>query len=237
MTKIETIKYTQACIATSWSCPKNSFRKNENVIFETDKTFFEIATYGHNAVIRADSKIVDWCCAELSDIPASFIMDGDKLYAIEKKLRGYGKKLSGQHVYYLHLNPAVTVAKPRGFTFELYGKDRVSELYPDNRFNNALGDNDKGTELAIVARKNSDIAAIVAVDSYHRGLRQIGIDTLSQYRGKGLAKYLVKQMAVECERRDQVPIYATWNANIASTRTVLGAGFCPVWVAYYAEDV
>jgi GNAT superfamily N-acetyltransferase len=107
-------------------------------------------------------------------------------------------------------------------------------LYADKRFDNALNYDAMGEVLALVARMNNDIAAIVAVDDYNYGLWQIGIDTVDLYRGKGLAAYLVKEIALESERRNQVPFYTTWSANIASTRTAIAAGFVPVWIGYFA---
>ena len=236
MTKQDIIKYAQTCVAKDWACTEDCFIKSENVIFETDKTFFEIITFGFNAVIRANKNIVDWCIDNFSKKPAGEILDGECLYLIETKMREYGKKLGGEHINFLHLHPEIVIPKPSGFTFELYEKDRISELYLDNRFENALGTDATRTELAIVARKENDIAAIVAVDSHHHGLWQMGIDTVSSYRGRGLAVYLVKEMAIESEKRNQIPFYATWSANIASLRVTLGAGFRPVWTKYFAVD-
>ena len=235
MTKQEKIKYAQKCISATWSCPESSFTRSENVIFETDQTFFEIITFGYNAVIRADKKIFNWCINSFLNTPFAEIMDGENLYLIESKMREHGKKLGGEHINFMHLHPEITVQKPGGFTFEMYEKDRVIELYSDKRFENALGCDAKGTELAIVARKENDLAAIAAVDSHHHGLRQLGIDTVKAYRGKGLAVFLVKELTIECEKRNQVPFYATWSANIASLRVALGAGFSPVWTTYFAE--
>ena len=237
MTKQEKIKHTQACIAKAWACTEDSFTKDKNIIFETDKQFFEIATFGYNAVIRADKSVVDWCFNNFSNVPAEEIMDGENLFHIEAKMREHGKKLGGEHLNFLHLHPEAVIPTPAGFTFELYEKDRICELYSDNRFENALGDDAINTALAIVAKKENEIAAIVAVDSHHRGLWQMGIDTLAAHRGQGLAAYLVKEMALESERRNQVPFYATWSANIASMRVALGAGFRPVWTRYFSENI
>ncbi len=237
MTKLDKIKYVQTCISTSWSCPEDVFSQRKNIIIETDKAFFEIVTFGSNAVIRADKEIFNWCVESFSDIPVIDIMDGENLYSIEKKMREYGRKLGGEHIRYLHLNPDAIVQRPCGFTFELYEKDRLPELYLDNRFDSALNYEYKGEVLAIVARKDKDIAAVVAVDDYHHGLWQIGIDTVVDYRGQGLAAYLVKEIAMESKKRNQVPFYTTWSPNIASTRTAISAGFSPIWMEYFAENI
>jgi len=237
MTRPDKINYVQSVIAKEWLCSEDFFNKKENIFLEADKTFFEIITFGHNAVIRADKKIIDWCTNLFTNMPASEIMDGENLYLIEQKMREHNKKLGGQYISYLHLCPEVKVQKPDGFTFQLYEKENMSPLYNDYRFENALNHDAKGEVLAIVARQSSETASMVGVDDYNYGLWQIGIDTVDCYRGKGLAAYLVKEIAIESEKRNQIPYYATWGANVASMRTVIKAGFLPVWTSYFAEDL
>jgi len=246
MTKKDKINHAINCKATEWSCPQDTFNKKENEFLETDKVFFGIITFGHNALIMADRKIIDWCAETLSGVSACEILDSEYLYLIQKKLREHGKKLGEENTRYLHLYPEQKVEKPVGFTFELYEKDRVPALYIDSSFDNALNYDAKGEVLAIVARNEinkindrneGEIASIGGADDYHLGLWQIGIDTVDRYRGKGLAAYLVKEMALESEKRNQVPFYTTWHSNIASTRTALSAGFSPVWIEYFAENL
>jgi len=238
MTKKEKITHAMKCKATEWSCPEDVFSRVENEFIETDKTFFGIITFGGNALIMADKKIIDWCVETLSNVPAYGILDSDYLYMIQNKLREHGRKLGEENTRYLHLYPEQKVEKPQGFIFELYEKDRMSLLYNiSDRFDNALNYDAKSEVLAIIARNRDEIASIVGVDDYHIGLWQIGIDTTENYRGKGLAAYLVKEMALESEKRGQVPFYTTWHSNLASIRTALSAGFSPVWVEYFAENL
>jgi len=89
----------------------------------------------------------------------------------------------------------------------------------------------------LVAKKDNEMVSIVAADDYNYGLWQIGIDTIDLYKGKGLAAYLVKEVALESEKRGQTPLYTTWIPNIASVRTALRAGFLPAWTGYFAEDI
>jgi len=237
MNKQDKITYVQNCIANDWGNQADIFIKNENVIVETDKAFFEITTFGFNAVIRADKEIVDWCRNMFSNVPANLIIDGENFYQIEKKLREHGKRLAGEHVRFLYIGSVPRVEKPEGYTFTWYEKEKLQFLYEDDRFDSALNYHEKGEVLALVARKDNEIVAVVAVDDYCYGLWQIGIDTLEAERGKGLAAYLIQEIARESEKRNQVPFYTTWSANLASFRAALKAGFLPVWVWYYAEDI
>ena len=236
MTKQEKILYAQKCLSSIWSCPENVFSCDKNIVIKSEEIFFEVVTFGKNAVIRANEQIIDWCAEKFSNVPPEYVMDGENLFLIESKLREYGKKLCGEHIRYMRLLSEKRIEKPFGFTFETYEKERIHELYNDKGFENALGYEPGGEELAIVARKNNEIAAIVAADSNIKGFWQMGIDTVPKYRNHGLAAYIVEKLAIEAEMRNKVPYYATWGANIASTKTVLKAGFTPVWVGYYSEN-
>lgn len=235
MTKHEKIAYAQAQICVEWGIPADSFAGSENLFFETDKIFFEYITFGGNAAIRADKEILGWLKEEFSETQANYIPDEQSLYAIESKLREHGKKLAGEHLRFLRLNEDVRVPAPDGFSFEFYEADRIPELYADKRFTEAF--KYKNDMLALVARQSEEIAAIVATDNFTPGFWEIGIDTLAEFRGRGLAAYLVNTIAVEIERRGHVPFYNTWAANIASMRVAISAGFLPAWLGYYSENL
>ena len=239
MNKQEKIKQFQKGIAKSWSCPEDIFHKEENVIIETDKVFFEIITFGQHAIIRSSREIVNWCQEHFSRIPAMDIMDGDNFYQIEKKLREYGRRLDGEHTLFLHLNPDFIVEKPNDFIYEWVEKEQMPLLYEDPRFENALNYHYKLEHLALLAKREGEIVAMAAAGEYDFGVGhwEIGIDTLASYRNRGLAAYLIKEITVELEKRSQLSYYTTWTPNLASVRTALKAGFVPVSVWYYATKI
>ena len=164
-------------------------------------------------------------------------MDGDNLYLIESKLREHGKKLGGEHTRFMHLEPEKVIQKPKGFVYEWLEKDELQSLYSTTKFDNALSYENKKEVLALIAKYNNEIVAIVTIDDHLPGLWQIGIDTVADYRGRGLASYLVKEIAKESEKRNQTVFYTTWIPNLASVRTALKSGFLPVWTGYYSVDI
>ena len=127
LNKQDKVAYAKKCVAKEWSCPVDSFSKNKNIVMETENAFFEIVTFGNNAVIRADKEILDWCLENYSDMPASEIMDGDGLYLLEKKMREHDKKLGGEYTRYLHLNPE-KLLKNQKILF-LNGTKKIKYLY------------------------------------------------------------------------------------------------------------
>ena len=236
MNKNEKILFIKQELAKICECDASAFDSDKNIFIETQNTFFQIVTFGSNAVVRADRKIIEWCSDSFASTPARFIMEADNFYLINEKLRSFGKKLGDEHIGYLHLYPERTPAKPPHFVYRRYNRENIKELYGYKEFfENALTGTDKDM-LAVAAYENDIPVSVAACDS-HWDAWQVGIDTLAEYRKRGLAGYLVKELALEIERNGKVAYYNTWSANIASTRVALGAGFYPVWVNYPCADL
>ncbi|TYQ15259.1 UNVERIFIED_CONTAM: putative acetyltransferase [Acetivibrio alkalicellulosi] len=235
MNKLSIISRVQKQLAIEWKCDFNAFLEDENVFIMSENDFFEIVTFGKNAVFKAHPSIYNWCKESFSVTSAKDIMDGDNLYAIETKLREYGKKLAGEHIRYLYLNMNAAVRKPVNFQYRLFDKDNIKNLYINKGFSNAL--NYENDVIALGAYEGNQLIALAGADDIMSSLLQIGIDTLPQYRNRGLGCYLVKTLADEIVRRGLIPYYTTWSSNIASTIVAIKAGFLPMWVGYFAIDV
>jgi predicted GNAT family acetyltransferase len=91
--------------------------------------------------------------------------------------------------------------------------------------------------LAIAAFENEVLVSAAICAEWLGDVWDMGVDTLPQYKGRGLASYLVKELAIEVEARGKLPCYSTWSANIASTKVALSAGFYPTWLTHYSVDL
>lgn len=235
MSKLSKIIFAQEQLAAKWKCDCNVFKQDKNIFIQSSDSFFEMVTFGKNAVIKVDLLIYNWCLEHFSTIPAHDIMDGENLYDIETKLREFGKKLAGEHVRYIYLNNGKTVHKPYNYEYKLFDKKDMKKLYVNKNFENAL--NYSNDVIALGAYKGNQLVALAGADDSLPNLWQIGIDTLLEYRNNGLASYLVKTLADEIEKRGALPYYTTWSPNLASTAVALNTGFFPAWVGYYAESI
>lgn len=235
MNKLEKVIAVKEQLMKSWESSENIFSSAENIILKSDKKFFEMLTFGNNAAIRADEKVFEWCKDKLQGEEAKYIMDGDILFQIEKKLREFGYALAGENIKYLYLNPNTQIVKPEGFLYKWFEKEDMPELYENKGFNNAL--NYRRDVLAYGAYKNGELIALAGADDYIDNMWQIGIDVLPSYRDNGLATYLVKTLADEIENRWKIAYYTTWSGNLASTKVALNAGFYPIWVSYSSKKL
>jgi GNAT superfamily N-acetyltransferase len=235
MSKASKIELVHKQLAIEWNCDCEVFKQDNNVFLQSADSFFEIVTFGKNAVIRADSLIYKWCVEHFAEVAAQDIMDGENLYAIETKLREFGRKLVGEHVRYLYLANNRNIHKPCNYEYKLFDKSNINALYVNDVYENAL--NYYNDVIALGAFEENKLVALAGADDGMSNLWQIGIDTLPKYQNKGLATYLVKTLADEIEKRGALPYYTTWSPNIASTTVAINAGFFPIWVGYYAEKI
>ncbi|MFO7637517.1 MAG: hypothetical protein R6W96_09430 [Clostridia bacterium] len=232
MLMMEKAGFLRRRMALEWGCPPDAFLSADHVFLSSPDMFFEIVSFGRNAVVRGNGDILDWCSGMFADIPPERIMDGELLYAIERKLREHGRKLAGEHIRYIHADHCGAPNIPDGYTFRLYDRDDMDMLQAFSGFDNAL--NRKDDVLACGAFSNDALIALAGADDRLSDCWQIGVDTLEGHRRKGLAAHLVKTLALEIEDRGFLPYYTTWGANIASAKTALRAGFFPVCVGYHA---
>jgi len=242
VTREEKITFAKQNLASILGCDANVWDVHENVFIESEKWFFRIATFGKNAVMLADKQLIGWLREQFATTPAQEILDTDNRYLINEKLRSLGKKLSGECMWYLHLSPKRKSEPPTDLRIRLYEEADMPDLHATMQSQDAYRELTHAVEagedyvLAAAAYDNETLVAVTACETY-KDVWDIGVDTRSAYRGRGLAAYLVKMLALETEKRGKVAGYNTWSGNIASTKVALQCGFSPVWLAHFCEDL
>ncbi|MBQ5411998.1 MAG: GNAT family N-acetyltransferase, partial [Oscillospiraceae bacterium] len=68
-------------------------------------------------------------------------------------------------------------------------------------------------------------------------MRQIGINVLPQYRGRGIAQRLVTIIKNIVLQEGHIPFYGTSFSHLASQRVALATGFRPAWTELTAERI
>ena len=191
-------------------------------------------TTGNNCIFRGNKEMLDWCKEKFDEESSEEIMDGSNLYEIESRLRQDGYKLEGHHLVFEHVKDA-DLTIPKGYTKKVIVQPEVKEYYKHKIFDNAFSFNEKEDCLAIALYHGDDVVAMVACDNRIKSSWQIGIDTMKEHRGKGIASYLVSEIAKEIKNNNVTPFYTTWGANIASIKVALKAGFSPAASYYYGK--
>jgi|GEM_PF-496360 len=247
MAKQEKIAYAKKSIAASIGRAVDIFAQDKNVFIESgdDDGFFTLIHFGGNAVIIADKAILGWCIENFADVSGNEIVKGAHYATLTAKLREHGKELRDDYKDISHMRLEdvgnVELKEHLEFEFEIYEKDRLSELeelYEKEIFSQALDKVWRNEVFAIVARKDGDIvAAASCCEGYKGAFWCINVDTLAEYRGKGLATHLVMKIAQEIESRGHVPLYTTWETNTASMYVASATSFSPVWLWCCTFDI
>ncbi|WP_346931289.1 GNAT family N-acetyltransferase [Clostridium sp.] len=218
---------------TSNNLECNVFDDEKNVFIESNVKIFNMITFGKSMLFIGRRDLIAWAKENFIDTLAEDIIDGKNLHRIECKLRENDLCLAGEHLRFLY-SKSEDIICPDNVVIKKIEKENMSEFYIKYPgFENAL--NYEKDEIAIAAFIEGKIAAVAGADNYLEPLWQIGIDTVKEYRGQGLAKLLIQQLTKEILKLDKIPYYTTWSGNIASMRTALAVGFYPAWVEYFAE--
>ncbi|MCL2479535.1 MAG: GNAT family N-acetyltransferase [Treponema sp.] len=143
----------------------------------------------------------------------------------------------GHSLYYLpDLNNIMPLAQPPGFSYELVKRGDIPALYQYAGFSNAVQydvNHPRPDVLVTLAKKDGCIAGMAGASEDCAKMWQIGMDVLPDYRGHGLAAYLVNWLALEILKLGFVPYYGTASSNIPSQRVAHRAGFYPAWICAY----
>ena len=242
MTIKEKILFAKQNFAEIYKCEADTWDYDKNIFIESQTMFFRVNTFGKNTVMFADKQLIEWLSETFKSTPTQEILDTDNRYLINEKLRTFGKKLSGEDLWYLHLLPEMMVTKPTGFSYKLYTEASINDLHAVMEAQDAYSvlkhavEEDGEYTLALAVYDNDSLVSVAACEQF-RDVWDIGVDTLAEYRGRGLAAYLTKELALEAEKRGKVARYTTWSANLASTKVALNTGFRPVGLSHYCVDL
>ncbi len=143
----------------------------------------------------------------------------------------------GHSLYYLpDLAALAPLPAPEAFSFELVERPEIPGLYRFEGFRNALqydAAHPRPDILAAVARQGGRVVAVAGASQDCAAMWQIGMDVLADYRGCGVAAYLVNTLTLATIARGCIPYYGTASSNIASQRVAHRAGYLPAWVCAY----
>jgi len=241
-TKQELLGIIKKQLAIEYNCSVDDFSSPNNIITVSKNSadirhyidgtfFFQMATFGDNAVITADECIHEWLKEYTKDKKGHWLFEHNNLVKIEEKLKEYNKKL--YHTHHMFLSFKEVMPKDIGIKIEWFEKEAIPQFYDEKVFPNALCEeyNPKRPDVLAVAAYDGDkIIAMAGCSADTPLLWQVGIDVDESYRGKGIGTYLVTLIKNETERRGKVPFYGTSLSNLHSWGIALNSGFSPVWV-------
>lgn len=223
-------------LASNYGCGVRDLSADSARLYRTGEgDSFQLLAMGGGPVAAAGGRVYERAAAFLREHPVSAAEL--PLFELEERcLRPFGLKLS-ECVRYLYTGEGEQLSLPPGFTCRLTERGpELDALASDRRFRNALG----GGDIDVLARGayvDGRPVSLAGADDRSGSLWQMGVDTLPDYRHRGLSAALTRQLAEDILERGAIPYYTTWTRNLYSARTALKSGFVPCWVEYEAVPV
>jgi len=241
-TKQELLDIIKKQLAIEYNCSVNDFSSSNNIITSLKNSeekrhyinrtfFFQMVTFGDNAVITANENMHDWLKEFTKDKKGHWLFEHNNLIEIDKKLNDYNKKLRQTH--HMFLSYREILPKDLNLKLKWFENEEIHQFYDTKMFPNAFCAkyNPKRPDVLAVAAYDEDkIIAMAGCSADTPLLWQIGIDVNENYCGKGIGTYLVTLIKNEIEKRGKIPFYGTSLSNLYSWGIALNSGFTPVWI-------
>ena len=192
-------------------------------------TFFKAAIIMGKAYVMADEKMHPWIKEILAKEPPEWWCDFKNLKKLESELNKYGREIFDTHIYFLP-SEEPTMERPR-VAIKWFEKGELEQFRNDKRFNTySLSFSPTQPDvLAVVAYDKKEPIAMAGCSEDGAYLWQIGVDCVTGYEGRGLARNLVTLLKQEIIARGKVPYYGTAESHAVSRNVAIGSGFLPAW--------
>jgi hypothetical protein len=241
-TKHELLDIIKKQLAIEYNCSINDFSTSNNIVTVSRNVeerrhyinrafFFQMVTFGDNAVITANKHIHDWLYEYIKNRKGHHLFEHNNLLEIEKKLNEHNKKL--YHTHHMFLSYKEILPKENKYKLKWFENEELHQFYETKMFPNALCTKyipKRPDVLAVAAYDEDKIIGMAGCSADTSLLWQIGIDVNENYCGKGIGTYLVTLIKNEIEKRGKIPFYGTSLSNLYSWGIALNSGFTPVWI-------
>jgi GNAT superfamily N-acetyltransferase len=191
--------------------------------FPRGEQHFEMLSMGRSIVVSASPAILDIV------MPLLHGKDRDTEFSMPF--------VYGHSLYYLpDLTQIKPLASPDGFGYEVVEHQEIPALYQYEGFSNALqydAKHNRPDVLVTLAKKGDQVVGMAGASKDCMMMWQVGMVVLPEYRGCGLAAYLVNRLTLEILSRGYVPYYGTASSNVASQRVAHRASLTPAWICAY----
>ena len=225
--------------ALDLNCAPEEFLKTEPVLcrgglgpgakkYYQEPVACNFVSYGSNVVASALESCRDIAGEYIQKFPFYHCFETPNLHWLDERLEPLGQKVCFMAEYFLP-RPEAVRALPCAYPLRVLEPKDFSCLYLPE-WSNALCEKRKELDVLAVGAYDGDrLIALAGCSADAERMRQIGIDVLPAYRGRGVGAACVSRLALEILQRNLVPFYCAAWSNLPSVRTALKCGFMPAW--------
>ncbi len=200
---------------------------------------FSIASMGRGVVISCSLERLGWSDANLSRLSRNDIFSSPTIASIGELVKKDGQYIAGPDLKSICSPSLFHPFSPGGdIKITLVEDPKELEKYnDDDRFLNTRGYPNNPRRAAARATVKGKIAGIATACADCDTLWQIGVDTLPEYRNRGIAKAAVSVLTQYILNKNIVPYYSTVETNLESRAVAAALGYKNAWVELYAREI
>lgn len=240
MTNEEILEIAMRQSAFDSSCRAEDFKLHENKIVISKPSpearrylelpfLCDLTTYGSNIVASVSPELYEITDEYISKYPVEHCFETPNLQVFIDRLRPLGMNVCFMAEYFLP-DTTAKAPEPCGFELKLLTPADFSNLYTAE-WGNALCESRKHLDMLAVGAYDGDrLIGLAGASADCDSMWQIGVDVLPEYRRRGVASCVTRQLADEILAKNIVPFYCCAWSNIGSARNAVKSGFRPTWV-------
>lgn len=208
--------------------------------FPHSEKFLAVVTMGTGVVISCSAGRRRWAKVNLGKLSRDNLFSVYVVSRIQKYVARNNQNMHLDLKFICTEDTFKPFASGREIRLILLEGEKLRESSENERFPNALGygyNPQRPRMVAVVASYRGETAGVAAAAADCDVMWQIGVDTLPEYRNRGIAKTMVSTLTENLFEKGVLPYYSTRAVNIASQRTALSLGYRPAWVELYSREI
>jgi GNAT superfamily N-acetyltransferase len=245
-----TLNTVKKVLAADFACRESDFEKY-GITFRLAKELpgrrqfpyreksLAMVSMGRGIIACCSQGRMEWAEAKLSKLTRDEAYDAPAISMMDAYVKQDGQFMAGPDLKHICTKSIFRLFKPSDdIEINLVEDVKSLGLYADKRFANSLG---RGSSthtplmVAAVAKLHGEIAGIASASADCDVMWQVGVDTLPEYRKRGIGKATVSAVTAYLLEHGVIPYYSTFLLNTASRATAAALGYKPAWVELYSR--
>jgi GNAT superfamily N-acetyltransferase len=247
-----TLNAVKKVLAADFACRETDFEKYGITFclsqelpgrrqFPYREKFLAMVSMGRGIIACCSQGRMAWAEARLSKLTRDEVYGAPAISLMNEYVKQDGQFMAGPDLKHICTKSIFQPYKPAGdIEINLVEDVKSLGLYGDKRFPNSLGHGANPHTpwmVAAVAKCGGQIAGVATASADCDVMWQIGVDTLPEYRNRGMGKAAVSAVTAYLLEHGVIPYYSTLESNTASRATAAALGYKPAWVELYAREL
>jgi GNAT superfamily N-acetyltransferase len=194
---------------------------------------------GRGVVVSCSLERLGWADANLSRLTRNDIFAEPAIKKINDFLQPDGQVVAGPDLKHICTCDIFKPFSPGSDIQMTITEDtgQLEQYNDDDRFLDTRGYPNNPRRVAVFATVTGNIAGIATACADCDTMWQIGVDTLPEYRNRGIAKAMVSLLTAYVLDKGIIPYYSTVENNLESRAVAAALGYKTAWVEMYCRDI